>query len=212
MRPGDFATGVQPVEARDARFRLRPPGRRTRRALAVTTGLLLLLSCRAPDGGRPSGLPAGFLGERMGEILQDVEEARATLDADPAASSDRLEDAALGLRRLREYYLPLLAAHDQLARARDVAAASPGRASSHLDSAEVLLGGIGRAHGPHLQNEMQEPVARIEAARSALGAGDVEEARETLARLVHHLESIFYRGDLVLEGSELDPSAGPDRR
>lgn len=47
-------------------------------------------------------------------------------------------------------------------------------------------------------------LARLEDVRTALAADDVEEARRVLRNLRHHLESIFFRGDLVLEGSQLD--------
>lgn len=181
-----------------------------RRLRTVVLALILapVTACEAPADDTGADVPVAFLQERVREVLDDVERARSALPDDVPEASTRLEDSHLKLRRLDEYYLPLLAARAQVATALgavDAGDAGDGSAGAAVDSAEAALLGIMRGHGRHLEKEMREPLARLEEVRAALSADDVEEARRLLRSLRHHLESIFFRGDLVLEGSELDP-------
>lgn len=178
-----------------------------KRLAPAGTALVLagLVGCQQPSTGDPgSAVPVSFLQERVGRALDDLEGARAALPDDTDEVSERLADARLQLRRLDEYYLPLLAAREQVARARSSVASRSGDAGSAVDSAEAVLLGIVRGHGRHLQGEMREPLERLEDVRTALAAGNTGEARELLRRLGSHLESIFFRGEIVLRESELD--------
>lgn len=175
----------------------------------LVAGLLCLLGlamvgCQLPDRDRGSDLPVSFLQERIQAALADVESARAAVSADPAEASERLEASRLTLRRLDEYHLPLLVARQQVERARASLGGDEATARSAVDSAEAVLMEIVRTHGRHLEDELRGSLERLEDVRMALAADEVEEARQILEKLGHHLESIFYRGDLVLEGSELD--------
>lgn len=154
------------------------------------------------DGG---GIPVSFLQDRIREVLLDLERAEAALPESAGEASAGLDDARLDLRRLDEYYLPLLAARRQVGRAARSADSDAGAARAAVDSAASALTGIVRAHGRHLEGEMRGPLQRLQDARTALEAGNASEARRILERLHEHLRSIFFRGDLVLEGSELDP-------
>lgn len=168
-------------------------------ALALTAAAGV--SCDAPADGTTADVPVSFLQERVQQALDEVERARAALPGDVPEAASRLEGSRLRLRRLNEYYLPLLAARRQVTIALDALDAGAGAA---VDSAEAVLLGIVRGHGRHLEKEMREPLARLEEVRVALAAGDVEEGRQLLRSLSRQLASMFYRGDLVLEGSELD--------
>lgn len=178
-------------------------------ALALILGAPL--SCEAPAGDATADVPVSFLQERLREALDDIERARATLSEDLAGASARLDDSRLKLRRLDEYYLPLLAARQQVGAALRAVDSENGPAGAAVDSAEAVLLDIVRGHGRHLEGEMREPLERLADARTALAAGDAAEARRVLRKLRAQLESIFFRGDLVLHGSELDPDAGPPR-
>lgn len=177
-----------------------------RLALAGTALVLVtVLACQQPPTRDPgSTVPVAFLQQRVGRALEDLDGARASLYLDSTEVSERLAGAHLQLLRLDEYYLPLLAAREQVARARSTVASRSDDARSAVDSAEAVLLGIVRGHGRHLQGEMREPLERLEDVRTALAAGNTEEARELLRRLESHLESIFFRGELVLQESELD--------
>ena len=168
---------------------------------------LPLVACDRAARDGPDEITVGHLQEKVREALGDVRRARSDLPeaTDEAAAS--LAAAELRLRRLDEYYLPLVAARQQVAAALASAEDRPGAARSAVDSAEAVLMGIVRGHGPHLETEMREPLEWTADARAALEAGDAEEARAVLRRLEEHLSSIFFRGNLVLEDSELDPDA-----
>lgn len=188
----------------------RQPGRGQSAGLLCLIGLLVL-SCRysvPEDGG---DIPVSFLQDRLREVVADLEQARGGLPESAAEASGRLEDARLELRRLDEYYLPLLAARQQVGRAARSVTSDEGTARSAVDSAETVLRGIVRAHGRHLEREMRGPLERLQDSRTALEAGDVGEARRILDSLHHQLRLMFFRGDLVLQGSELDPEGGSNR-
>lgn len=173
--------------------------------LLAGCALAALVGCQEPVAdvaGEP--VPVSFLQERLRRAIGHLDAARATRPGDSAGASARLADARLLLRRLDEYYLPLLAARDQVARALESADSGESAALPAVDSAEAVLLGIVRGHGPHLQDEMREPLERVEDIRTALAAGNAEETRQLLLRLHHHIESIFFRGELVLQESELD--------
>lgn len=161
-------------------------------------------ACEAPADDSGADVPVSFLQERVREVLGDVERARSALPEEASEASSGLEASHLKLRRLDEYYLPLLAARERVAAALVAVDAGDGSAGAAVDSAEAALLGIVRGHGRHLEKEMREPLARLEEVRTALSADDVERARRLLRGLRRHLESIFFRGDLVLEDSELD--------
>ncbi len=175
------------------------------RTFVLALVLTAVTACAAPADDTAADVPVTFLQERVREVLDDVERARSALPEDVPEASSGLEASHLKLRRLDEYYLPLLAAREQVATALGAMDAGDGSAGAAVDSAEAALLGIVRGHGRHLEKEMREPLARLEEVRAAQSADDVEEARRLLRSLRHHLESIFFRGDLVLEGSELDP-------
>lgn len=172
--------------------------------------LLAALACQPPDSEGPSELPVAFLQDRVGEIVTDLDRSRALLEEDPARAVSSLESARLRVRQLSEYYLPLLAARRELERALGTVEEGERATRGAVDSVETVLMDIVRGHGRHLETEMREPLGRIEDVRTALAAGDVAEARRTLRRLRDHLESIFFRGELLLRGSELDPASRPD--
>lgn len=176
-----------------------------RRELLALVGLALpiVTSCEPADRREPGDLPYSFLSGKLGELGDDVDAARAELGADRSKALAHLDALSGRLRRLDEYYLPMLEARHQIARAAYHAASSPASARSALDSAAAVLNEIAGAHGPHLQAEMREPLELIGHARTALESGRVEDAQGSLDRLDRHLEAMFFRGDLVLEGSEL---------
>lgn len=163
-----------------------------------------LISCEAPAGGTTPDVPVDFLQDRVQEVLDDIERARTTLTKEDTEASSRLQEATLELRRLNEYYLPLLAAREQVSVALGAVDARDNSASAAVDSAEAVLLGIVRGHGRHLEMEMRGPLERLEDVRAALAADDGAEAREVLVSIGHQLESIFFRGEIVLEGSDLD--------
>lgn len=175
-------------------------------AIAVALTMTAVTSCEAPGPSGTSDMPvSSFLQERVREVLDDVERARATLPEDAPEAASALENSHQKLRRLSEYYLPLLAARQQVSTALAAVNAGNGSAGSVVDSAEAALLGIVRGHGQHLEGEMRGPLARIEDVRTALAAEDLEEASRLLEGLGHRLESLFFRGELVLRGSQLDP-------
>lgn len=179
------------------------PRRRHRAAVLCLFGLAVA-GCQLPDRDPSSDLPVSFLQERISAALADVEAARSAVPDDTAEASARLEASRLTLRRLDEYYLPLLAARRQVERARASLGADEAATRSAVDSAEAVLLEIVGTHGRHLEREMRGSLERLEDVRTALAADEVAEARRILERLSHHLESIFFRGELVLQGSELD--------
>lgn len=164
-----------------------------------------LVSCEAPAGRTTPDVPVDFLQDRVQGVLDDIERVRTTLTEGDTEASSRMQEATLELRRLNEYYLPLLAARGQVSVALGGVDARDNSASAAVDSAEAVLLKIVQGHGRHLEMEMRGPLERLEDVRAALAADDVEEAREVLVNLGNQLESIFYRGEIVLEGSDLDP-------
>lgn len=171
---------------------------------------LAAFACRPTDRPGSSELPVAFLQDRVDEVVRDLDRGRDLLEEDPARAASSLASARLRARQLSEYYLPLLAARAQVERALAALAQEISTTRAAVDSAEARLMEIVGRHGRHLETEMREPLGWIEDVRTALAADDPAEARRTLRRLRDHLESIFFRGELVLEGSELDPESRPD--
>lgn len=172
-----------------------------------------LVACEPDLAGGAGEPPYSFLEGRVEEALGHVEDARAALGSDRAPDAIApLEDASVGLRKLLGYYLPLLDARLQVGRALDLSTTSRGAGRAAIDSARTTLEGIATSHGEHLTREMQEPLARLEEAWTTLESGQPEEARGILRRLFRQLEVLYFRGELVLEGSELDSPAPGDER
>lgn len=177
----------------------------------------VLSGCESEPPASPPQVPYTFLANRVEEALQDLEDARSTMGGDAAPdaaerlenASVRLENASLRLRRVLDYYIPLLEARFQVARALELVAASAESSRAAIDSAGAIFEGISTARGERLAREMREPLARLDEARTALGQGRIDEARRVLGRLGEQLELLYFRGELVLEGSELD-SLAPD--
>lgn len=176
--------------------------------LTIGLAMLPLVSCDTTSRDTAADVPVSLLRERVRTALADVDRARAVLESDPDEAASRLTDARLTLRRLDEYYLPLLEAREQVSTALDALDSEQGAVASAVDSAEAALLGIVRGHGRHLEGEMRQPLQRLEDVRTALTASDTAEARRVLRKLGLQLESIFFRGELVLEGSELDVEPG----
>lgn len=177
------------------------------RGVLLVPVVLAAVSCEpsVPEGS--TEFPASALKERVREALDDVRRARSALPSDREEVDRRLSAAELELRSLDEFYLPLLAARYRVSAALASLGEGDGSPTPAVDSAESLLMGIVRGHGRHLEREMRGPLERLADVRAALSAGDTAEARRVLTELRDHLASAFFRGGLVLEGSELDPDA-----
>jgi len=183
-------------------------GRVARFGLPLTLTLIACQPAPATDAGEP---PYSFLESRVEAALRHVEDARVALGSDRAAeATSPLEAASVGLRKVQGYYLPLLEARFHVGRAMELSTTSPDDGRAAIESARMTLDGVATSHGEHLAREMQEPLAKLDEARTRLESGEGEEARGILRRLYEQLEVLFFRGELVLEGSELDsPLAEP---
>jgi len=167
----------------------------------------------AEPTARPPEVPYAFLSARVEEALRDVEEARSTLVADSAPdAAGRLDRVAVTLGQVIDYYLPLLEARGQVSRARTLVAASPATSRAAIDSAATFITAISTGHAERVAAEMREPLARLDEARTALDARRIEEARRVLDRLDQQLELLYFRGEIVLEGSEVDSPPPDDGR
>lgn len=189
--------------------------RRKRSPLGIAL-ILAVLGCRSdfdPATG-PGEMGYGFLQSHVEEALRHVEDARAAVGgARPAESEAPLEEASVGLRKVLAYYLPLLEVRFRVARAMDIAATRPAAGSVAVDSARAIVETLASSHGEQLGREMQETLARFEEARTALDSDRPREARQILRRLDEQLELLYFRGEIVLEGSDLDsppPKERPD--
>lgn len=185
-------------------------GRVSMIALPLTLALVACEPDFATGAGEP---PYSFLESRVEEALGHVEDARAALASDRAPDAIApLEDASVGLRKLLGYYLPLLQTRLQVGRALELSTTSRSAGRAAMEAARTTLEGIATSHGEHLAREMQEPLARLEEAWTMLESGQPEEARGVLRRLFQQLEVLYFRGELVLEGSELDSPSPEDER
>lgn len=179
--------------------------------IIVTCAAVLAAACGPADRGDPGTQPYGFLSARLEEAFRKIEEARRDPGAVDPDLAQRLQDASRSVRRVLEYYLPVLDARLQTDRARYLAVTDAAAARNAIDSARTILLVVAETHGRHLQEEMREPLERLESARTMLGSGETDDARELLGELSHRLELLFFRGEIVLSGSVLDPDAPDDR-
>lgn len=188
------------------------PSNESRRwlVLGLATATLLLSSCDRPGSDGGGWIPVSRLQRQLAGALDRVDRARSALPNDTASAAAELDAVARELRRLREYYLPVIEARHQVHEAELAATRAPQSAEAAVDSAESVLLEIARTHGRHLERELRGPLERLGNARVALTAGEREEARRVLRNLGSHLESIFFRGGIVLEGSELDPDVSEE--
>lgn len=185
---------------------------RVPRGAVAVLAALLLAGCQGERRSARAEVPVSFLGGRAEATLASVEAARsAHREGDTARVTSELADASKELRRLVGYFLPLLEARDRVAGAAGAVASSDVEtAVAALDAAEAILLDVVRSHGPPLERKLRGPLERIEDARVAIEAGELGDARGVLDRLTQQLESLFYRGELVLEGS--DPDTAPTSR
>lgn len=192
-----------------------------RQSIALAFPLAAVLSgCESEPPTTPPQVPYAFLASRVEASLEEVEAARSAMGGEGAREvtpeapevAERLARASAGLRRVLDYFIPVLEARFQVGRALELAVASPGASRTAIDSAGTIVGKISAGYGERLAREMREPLARLDEARTALEAGRTDEARRVLGRLGEQLELLYFRGELVLEGSELDSPSPEDER
>lgn len=173
--------------------------------LFAFAGAVVVSACETQPVTSSADLPYSLLGDRVGVALGHVEDARTELDAARAPeAAERLADASASLRQVLDYYLPLIEARARVRRAAELAVTTPTASRAAIDTAHAVLDAVATGHGEHLALEMREPLARLEDARTALESERGEDARRILDRLGQQLEVLYFRGGLVLEGSELD--------
>lgn len=174
------------------------PGRHESGNLAGVLCLVaVLLSSCAPRESVPVSE------EPTAVALQPI--AAAALDHVLAARSsaatperDRhLERAESGLRKLNEYYLPLLDAKDRAYEAYRLYYLDPRAVGSELDEIEKILGSIANARGPQVEASMVPALELVTEARAATDAG-LPSASKHLHDLARRLSYMLLKGELIL--------------
>lgn len=138
------------------------------------------------------------LQEEVERAAEHLREARARLDAEPAAARDALAGAQVHLRHLADYYLPLMEARTRVFNAyRHYHLSEIDRAAEELGSAEAALLEVAERGSDHLAAELRQPLEALTEAHLAVSGRSVD-AAEKLKLLASELEGLVLKGELVL--------------
>lgn len=160
-----------------------------------------LMGCGAkPEGWTPvlqeSSTP--FLRTEVEKIEAQVAAARGDLPAEAEQTAKALAEADASLRRLLTYYLPLLEARERAYNAyRHHVLGEKLRTAEELDQIEKILMAVANEEEGRLLEEMQEPLEKLQNARTALEANP-DEAAKALQALGTRLNFLVLKGGLVL--------------
>jgi hypothetical protein len=190
----------------------------TEDVLAMTLGTVLLLLLLAGGGLHLLGSPGGAAGERLPitgtsyrpltveteRALAAIAQARRALRGDLTTADAELERAATGLRRLRDYYLPLVDARKHAYGAHLVQhRGDPQRAARELATVEDILLATA-ARDEHVARSLRLPLATLIQARSEVASG-APAAADRIEQLGREINLLILKGDLALAGSHLEP-------
>jgi hypothetical protein len=162
---------------------------------------LVLASCREREAFPILEEPtASSIRDAAGEALKELVDARAALaDASlPPEGAEALARAEERVKRLTEYYAPLLDAHECAYRAYRFYYLEPTRVEGELARVETILKEVARDGGPALESEISEAEVLLAEARAALES-DSGATPERLDALARRLSFMLLKGELILE-------------
>lgn len=172
--------------------------------LAVAGGLYLV---GTPGGGTPPPVMTASsyrpLAEETARALAAIAQARRSLPRYPEAAEEDLATAAAALRRLDDYYLPLVNAREHAYRAHLLHLGEGGeRAAREVAAVEEILLAMSEKDPP-LARSLRLPLTTMIAARSELASGSPA-ATDRLERLGREINLLILKGDLALAGVDLE--------
>jgi hypothetical protein len=193
---------------------------RTEHGLAMTLGTVLLLVLLAVGALYLLGLPGDIAAKALPpamtatsyrpltveteRALGAIVQARRALHGDLTAAEVDLERAATALRRLRDFYLPLMDARDHAYGSHLVQLrGNPRRAARELGTVEEILLATS-ARDEQVARSLRLPLSTLIQARSEVASG-APAAAERIEQLGREINLLILKGDLALAGSHLEP-------
>lgn len=167
-------------------------------------GTLLAAGCRddLPVDWTPvlETTSTSYLQDEIGRALAELEEARASLPADPGAVTEHIDATETHLQRLRLVYLPLLSARERAYNAyrlhylrRDA------EAISELEEIRTAILEVSRHGGERFLAELERIEELVADARIQLEARSPS-ATGGLRELALELDDVMNRAGIFLEG------------
>lgn len=169
----------------------------------------------AAASGEPRFLESSQISTQC--LLEEVEQALQALDgiddrAFPPSEAIQVQRADSALRRLRDYYLPLVEVRSTVYDAlRSYYLGAREGALDDLRRAESALLAIGEAGGPQLSRELDRPLRSVVSALAAVRTRRGEAGR-LLEQLGPDIDLLLARGSLILRGTELDAPGRAESR
>lgn len=162
----------------------------------VLLAALLLSSCVSREGVPVSEEPTAVaLQPIAADVLDEVLAARRS--AETAERDRHLELAESGLRKLNEYYLPLLDAKDRAYEAYRLYYLNPQAIIAELAEIERSLTSIASARGRHVEASIVPALELVAEARAAVDVGSPT-APKHLHDLARRLSYMLLKGELIL--------------
>lgn len=180
-------------------------------ALGIVLLLVFFLHLRPTTGGTAgqplppptTGTSYRPLTEETERALRAIAEARRSLREDPDAAEAHLQRTATSLRRMRDYYLPLV---DARARAYDARfcqlRGDTRRAARELETVEEIFLAAS-ARDEHVARCLRQPLVTLIQARSEVARG-ASAAADRIEQLGREVNLLILKGDLALAGSHLE--------
>jgi hypothetical protein len=170
---------------------------------ALILGALLLVSggCRQSHQGWEPPLEATstrFLQNQVEEALQFVRGARADVLTKPERARQSLDGAVRALRRMSDYYLPLLEARERAYNAhRFLYYGEIRRATTEVEAVEGILDQVAKTGDQRLVASLKEPLDLVSEAKAAVLAAS-DEAPDLIKSLAIELNYMTLKGKLKI--------------
>lgn len=159
---------------------------------------LLLSSCQGKEGFPISEeATAVALKPIATAALDEVRAARRSSETEKAERDEHLQRAESHLRKLTEYYLPLLDARDRAYEAYRLYYLRPAAVGAELTRIEEILRSIAEARGSRVEASMVDALELVTEARTEI-AVDSASASKHLQNLARRLSYMLLKGELIL--------------
>jgi len=169
-------------------------------ALSVSASMSLA-SCERPRaaGAIVEEPTAAALRDVSASALEKVRSAVQAVDAGAPAGEglEKLREAETTLRKMTEYYVPLLDAHERSYRAYRLYYGDPSRVESELERIETILHDLVRNRGSEVEGPVDEALGLVEDVRSSMEAHSPAAAGH-LDELARKLSFMLLKGELIL--------------
>jgi hypothetical protein len=166
----------------------------------------LAFSCSEPPTEKNAVQPLeplslDFLRQETDDALKQLEAIKSQKSV-PAAVTSAVDQSEERLRRLNEYYVPMLEARQHALGAELYwQAGETEKAAVELDGVEKTLVAVSQHFGEPVESSLRETVDAVTDARLALGPGAVDVAAR-MRRVTNLLGERLLKGRVVLSGEE----------